>query len=171
MGSAHLSRTGLHLTVVILNIQTQKPTDLDLYCFQNTIYRGFTMVKCKNLYLLVLSADKLCKQFGTKSGSTKSLGQIWIQLFDTLMVFLKEFFEKVDLEKICRQQKSMKNYTGGKGLMLWFGKFLIVLSIDFHLSALGDGKLMSVMSLLIVLLKEIFENVHFEKSQQTTSKA
>ena len=42
------------------------------------------------LCLLVWSADNFCKQFGPKS---------WSKLFDTLMVFLKEFFEKVDFEK------------------------------------------------------------------------
>ena len=32
------------------------------------------------------------------------------------MVFLKEFFEKVDIEKISRRQKNMKNYPVGKEL-------------------------------------------------------
>ena len=32
------------------------------------------------------------------------------KLFDTLMVFLKEFCEKVDFEKIRGRQKSIKNY-------------------------------------------------------------
>ena len=35
---------------------------------------------------------------------------------DNLMVFLKEFFGKVDLEKISRRQKSMHNFPGGKEL-------------------------------------------------------
>ena len=36
-------------------------------------------------------------------------------MFDALMVFLKEFFEKVDSEKkISRQQKSEKNFPGGQ---------------------------------------------------------
>ena len=46
------------------------------------------------------------------------------------MVFLKEFFEKVNFEKISRQQKSMKNYPGGKELVLhknWNLHFLITL--------------------------------------------
>ena len=37
---------------------------------------------------------------------------IWIILFDTVLVFL----EKVDFEKINRQQKSMKNYPVRKEL-------------------------------------------------------
>ena len=36
--------------------------------------------------------------------------------FDTLMVFLKEIFKKVDFVKISRRQKSVKNYPEGKEL-------------------------------------------------------
>ena len=51
------------------------------------------------------SADKFCKQFrpelfGRPDQDPKCL---------TLMVFLKEFFKKVDFEKI-----SMQNYLGGR---------------------------------------------------------
>ena len=35
-------------------------------------------------------------------------------MFDILMVFLKEFFEKVDFEKNSRRHKCMKNYPGEK---------------------------------------------------------
>ena len=38
------------------------------------------------------------------------------------MVFLKEFFEKVDLEKISRRQKSRKNFPGSKELSILTGK-------------------------------------------------
>ena len=39
------------------------------------------------------------------------------KLFDTLLVFLKEFFEKVDFEKkTADNNKSMKNYPGCKEL-------------------------------------------------------
>ena len=41
-------------------------------------------------YFRELNADNLCKQFGPRSGS---------KLFDTLVVFLKEFSKKVDFEK------------------------------------------------------------------------
>ena len=56
--------------------------------------------------LLVSSADSLCKQFGPRSGPTKCRA--------TLIVFLKEFFEKVDFEKISRRQKFMKKIPGDK---------------------------------------------------------
>ena len=38
--------------------------------------------------------------------------------FDTLADGIPErFFEKVDFEKICRQQKGMKNYPVGKAIL------------------------------------------------------
>ena len=46
------------------------------------------------LYLLVLSADNLCKQIGTRSGLTEFWACCGSKLFDTLMVFLKDFFLK-----------------------------------------------------------------------------
>ena len=49
------------------------------------------------------SADSFCKQFGPRSGS---------EMFDILMVFLKEFFKKVDFEKNQQTTKSMqKGFT------------------------------------------------------------
>ena len=44
--------------------------------------------------LLVPSAANFCKQFGTRSGRTKCQAWLGSKLFDTLMVFPKEFFEK-----------------------------------------------------------------------------
>ena len=50
------------------------------------------------------SADKLCKQFGPRPGP-----ECWScsgsKLFDTLIVFLKEFFEKVNFKKISRRHQ------------------------------------------------------------------
>ena len=43
----------------------------------------------------------------TKIRHDKTLGLIWPKLFDTLLVFLKEFFEKVDFEK--NQQTTKKH--------------------------------------------------------------
>ena len=58
---------------------------------------------------IVPSAYNLCKQLGPSSGSTKHQVLSGSKLFDTLIVFLKEFFEKVDFEKISRPQKNSKN--------------------------------------------------------------
>ena len=60
-------------------------------------------VYCLTLYLLVLSADIFCKQFGTRLGPTSGS-----KLFDTPIVFLKEFFKKVDYEKNQQTTKNMQ---------------------------------------------------------------
>ena len=60
------------------------------------------------LYLLVSSTGNFCKQFGPRSGPTKCRARSGSKLFDTLMVLLKVFFEKVLFEKISRRQKIMK---------------------------------------------------------------
>ena len=56
-----------------------------------------------NLFLTLLSAvssaDNLCKQFGPRSGPTKRRARSGSKLSEPLMVFLKEFFEKVNFEK------------------------------------------------------------------------
>ena len=49
--------------------------------------------------LLVSSADSLGKQIGPRSGQTKRLAWSGSNLFDTQMVFLKEFFKNVDFDK------------------------------------------------------------------------
>ena len=41
-----------------------------------------------------MAVDKLCKQPGSRSGST-NVGSIWIHLFDNHKVFLNDSFEKV----------------------------------------------------------------------------
>ena len=57
----------------------------------------------------MVSADNLCKQFGPRSGPTKCRVLSGSKLFDTLMVFLIEFFEKVDFEK--NKQMTIKHGT------------------------------------------------------------
>ena len=57
-------------------------------------------------YLQVSSVDKLCKQFGPRSGPTKRRAWSGANLFDSQMVLLKEFFEKNDFEK--NQQTTKK---------------------------------------------------------------
>ena len=42
---------------------------------------------------------------------------IWVQtLFDTMIVFLKEFFEKVNFEKVSRRQQKHENFTIMQGI-------------------------------------------------------
>ena len=64
------------------------------------------------------SADNLCKQFGPRSGPTECRSRSGPKQLDTLMVFLKVFFEKVNFE-ISEQTtdfKRMKNYPACKEL-------------------------------------------------------
>ena len=68
-------------------------------------------------YLLVWSADNLCKQFGPIPGPTKCLVWSGSNLFDTQVVFLKEFIEKVDFEKNQQMTKKHEKFPGGKELM------------------------------------------------------
>ena len=64
---------------------------------------------------LVSSADNHCKQFYKPRSGPTNLDPNCL----TLMIFLKEFFEKVDF-KISRRQKSMQNYPVGKELNVFY---------------------------------------------------
>ena len=73
------------------------------------------------LCLLVSSADNFCKQIGPRSGPLKRWYWSESKLFDTQMVFLKEFFEKLILKKISRRQKGMNNFPGGQRVKNFMG--------------------------------------------------
>ena len=53
----------------------------------------------------LLSAGNLCIQFGPRSGPTFCRSWFGYKMFDTLIVFLKEFFEKVPFKKVSRRPK------------------------------------------------------------------
>ena len=82
---------------------------------------------------IVLSADNLGKQFGPRSGPTKRRSWSGSNLFDTLTVFLKEFFEKVVFEKnhqttkkhekLCRRQRVYPIYHNSLQLREHFNLF------------------------------------------------
>ena len=62
------------------------------------------------LYLLVSSADNLCKQFGPRPGPTSCRARPGSKLFDTLMVLKtlsgpERILEKVDFEKKSADDK------------------------------------------------------------------
>ena len=81
----------------------------------------------------------LCKQFEPRSGQTECRSWSGSKPFDTLMVFLKEFFKKVHLKKVSRWQKPEKlpacrSWSGSKPF-----------------------------DTLIVFLKEFFKIVHLKK--------
>ena len=54
----------------------------------------FSLLDSYTHYLQVSSADYFCKQFGSRSGPTICWAWSGFKLF-TLMIFLKEFFEKI----------------------------------------------------------------------------
>ena len=58
-------------------------------------------------HCLPVSADNLCKQFGPRSCSMNRRAGSGFKLFDILVVFLKEFLEKVYFEK--NQQTTKKH--------------------------------------------------------------
>ena len=75
--------------------------------------------KTLTLYLIVFSADNLGKQFGPRSGPTKTRVRSGSKLFDNMIAFLKEFFEKVDFEKnqqIRKKHTKLPNRQRVKGL-------------------------------------------------------
>ena len=82
-------------------------------CCSQTIWARFSCGKAYILMLslLVASVDNLCKQFWLRSGPTKCLAWSGSKLFDTLMVFLKEFFEKVDFEKVKELRYNNLSFT------------------------------------------------------------
>ena len=57
---------------------------------------------------LEMTADNLCKQFGPRPGLTKCWVLSGSKLFATLMVFLKVFFFKYDIEKYQQATKNMQ---------------------------------------------------------------
>ena len=64
--------------------------------------------------LLVSSADNVWKQIGPRSGPTECRAKSGSNLFDTLMVFLKEFFEIVDFEKDLQTTKKHEKLPRGQ---------------------------------------------------------
>ena len=98
----------------------------------------------------------LCKQFGPKSRPTFCRSWSGSKWFDTLIVFLKEFLEKVNFEK--SQQTTTKDY-----LCKLFGPRS---GPAFCWPRSGSKPY----DTLIVFLKEGFEKVNFEKSQQKITK-
>ena len=71
---------------------------------------AMSLIKHITSTYLTSSADYLCKQFRPRSGPTKCRAWSGFKLFDTLMVFLKEFFWKVDFEKNQQTTKKHENF-------------------------------------------------------------
>ena len=55
------------------------------------------------------------------------------KLFDTLMVFRKRFFEKVNFEKNQQTTKSMKNFPAGKELKNQYSFIIYMFSMHWRI--------------------------------------
>ena len=87
--------------------------------FKELTYKQFPLQKHykHSLNLTVWSADDFCEQIGPRSGLIKLWSWYGSNLFDTRIVFLKEFFEKVDFDKNQQTTKEhLKYFQGGKEL-------------------------------------------------------
>ena len=67
--------------------------DTSLHCKLVIVFNTFRAIR-DTLYLLVLSADKLCKQFGPRPGPTKCLDWSESKLFDSNDVIPERCFQK-----------------------------------------------------------------------------
>ena len=60
-------------------------------------YRNMRILNDLTLYLLLSSADNICEHFCTQISPNKTFAWFGSKLLDTLMVFLKEHFQKFDV--------------------------------------------------------------------------
>ena len=73
------------------------------------------------------SADNFFKQFGPRSGPTKCRAWSGSKLFDTLVVFLKEFFKKNILKNSADDKKACKFHRRQRQAFKWALLFLFFL--------------------------------------------
>ena len=87
------------------------------------LYTVTLMYGTKSLWdpRVLLSFDNLYKKSGPRSGPTKCRAWSGSKLFDTLMVFLKEFKKKQILKKKSADDKKWKDFPACKELacILW----------------------------------------------------
>ena len=74
--------------------------------------------------LQLMSADKLCKEFGSRPGLTKCQAWSRIKLFDTLMIFLKEYFQTFNFEKKSADNKKHAKLPSMQRLKNFGGKII-----------------------------------------------
>ena len=93
-----------------------------IYLMSEDICRITINLLSLTLYQLVSSADFLCTQLRPRSGQTFCRTLSESKLFDTLMKFLKEFFEDINFEKNQQttKQKSIQYFSACKNLIQHF---------------------------------------------------
>ena len=100
----------------------------DAQCYRTQLYTHLSGGLGMYVHRHMLTLTFLCHLLITFSNSldpVQARQNIRPDLVDTLMIFLKEFFEKIDVEKISRRQKHMKNYPVGRVTQ----KFIYILTI------------------------------------------
>ena len=110
MSLSNLGTVAFHAAKVPTNVFSST-----LICLLTLDYEEKKSINLKYIYRNSFQLPKIMEyKFGvwTQIRPDKMSDLIWIILFDTVLVF----FEKVDFEKINRQQKSMKNYPVRKEL-------------------------------------------------------
>ena len=83
------------------------------------------------------SAGNLCKQIGPRSGPTFCRARSGSKVFDTQMVFLKEFFVKVNFEKKSADDK-MHEKLSSRLRVKWLMNFKVTV-LDFLFTLNYDG--------------------------------
>ena len=104
-----LRKDNMQYQCTLINNYLQRPTDENYYRSElKTLNLSFFLIfflSSLDFYILVASADSLCKQFWPRSDLTKHQAWSGSKLFDTLIIFLKEFFENDSFEKKSADNK------------------------------------------------------------------
>ena len=101
-------------------------------------------------------ADNRCKKFGPRSGPTECRSWSGSKLFDTWIVYLKEFFENINFEKEGADDKSMKNYPACTELKLNNH----VKCIKYETYAICTGFKFCTVSAMVTVSKTVIELSH-----------
>ena len=119
----------------------------------------------------MLSADNLCKQFGPRSGPTKCRAWSGSKLFNNLMVFLKEFFKKVDFEKNLQTTKKHPKLPSRQRAKLLFTvnilKFDKLIYLHSHIKCCFCYRLLTFFK--INFFKKFFQE-HYQSVNQLTER-
>ena len=127
-----------------------------------------------SLCLLVSSADNLCKQFGSRSGPTECPSDLDADCL-SLMLLLKEFFEKVDFEnnlqttnnpeKLPRMQRGKITNDSSKGSV-----FLYIVTKPLHTGYFSGFCCRLLTIFKSNLFKKIFQE-HYQSVKQLGSRS
>ena len=104
--------------------------------------------------LLVSSADNLCRQSGPRSFPKEHRTWSASKLFDTLGVFLKDFFKNVDFEKSQQMTKKHEKFTrieGRQGVNSAVSAFRSVTSVKDRIIIIPSALTLFLLFMTIVV--------------------